>query len=784
NCFYSFFDRSFIGAESFVKLDACPVDITLPEVGGDLDEMRGIIADFAGLYKDYVDFGRLSSYDYGVGVKCSTATALVSCDDADLYTVNSYGDGFVFFTNPLLPNEYSINGFSLTSRSDEQRTMVSTTISANQILENAFAAYVAKQNYGFALYRIFGSFTRPNAAWELHYEDISGIANGSSDIFNAMCRDYLQIPSYTLIRNSYNWNRRSEAVTYFLGSGGKYEPAVYDGVYSSGAHIDAGGEFLSLDYIEHAGSYFDDYPEYDKRACADVGDLNGDGVPDIVTGSSDGGVYLYTGIGYDGRFRTEAAVKLVQLGGYTAPCICDCNGDGVQDIIVGCEGTLYYLMGEEDGTFNMTDEPITTPISGQVLPEIADIDGNGAEDIILGSAEGRMLVWYDTYQITGNGTDISDKLGDTGSTWLSPRVSEGRLYIGTYDGYTAVYDARTLEHEGWLDSAEINYKGNLHIKTGNYSTPAFADLNGDGTLDFISSCLEYGVNYPIDDELFPCADSLQREIDNMLGAGIYVGMHLLTGRYTSAKREEQEVQLHLAALEKYGIDTSFIGSNQHTWHTSSLTPTQTFESLWNGGVKWSSGFEAPGSTASPEGCAECVIALPFYLEKNGEKTILLQGNSMFRNDGWNDILAKYAMPACMYAHCDFVYESTDEMIWFLDTAEEFRNKNDYDFVTEEQLMLATAAAMNTDVSVSGSAGENLSLTLTPYIMSTDGSIRDEAYESSVGVRIEFSEKYDAGTIATDSAVWYRDGNSLSISLEDGVRIFTGESESGHVSRVE
>ena len=69
------------------------------------------------------------------------------------------------------------------------------------------------------------------------YEDITGIDNGSAEIFEEMCERYGQVPSFTLARNPYIWFRRAESVTYALNNNGQFAMDPYENAYSSGTHF-------------------------------------------------------------------------------------------------------------------------------------------------------------------------------------------------------------------------------------------------------------------------------------------------------------------------------------------------------------------------------------------------------------------------------------------------------------------------------------------------------------------------------------------------------------------
>lgn len=808
NGFYDFFPAEFFGAKSFREVDEYPYHMEYPEVSGDLQDIQDITRDFYTLYEAYTEFPELEGLDRGVGMVPDTAVTICSRRGLSLSTVNACGEGWVFFCSGLLPNPYYTLGTSLENRTDEQRALSDTALSAARILENAFASFVSKRTVGYSVWRVFGSHGNPAMSWELHFEEITGFENGSGVAFAELAEEYLQIPSYTLIRNTYRWWLRAETVTSLLGINTKvlgspvmdFVMDMDESAYSSGTHAAAGDDWLTLTQLDDAGSYFVDDTQYDQRAYIDVADLDLDGVLDIVAGSSDGVIYFFRGTGYEGRIKTEEAVQLGSISaGYSAPVVYDADGDGVSDILCGAaDGNIYLFRGLGGLDFAGAELFLTTGLTGQALPDAGDLDGDGCADLVVGSNEGRLLVYYGSSasRLTVDASTELTALGIEGS-WTAPRIADldgdgtNDLAIGTFDGYIArlINNGSGFDNAGYIELGEENYKGNYNAKFGNNCVPCFADVNGDGITDLVCGSLEYGMNYPIDSEYFPQRENLAAQLDYFRERGYYVGVHFYTNSHASPERENYELRRQLEAMSSYGLNTTGIGANQHTWYTSSNSPQQSFLSLWNNGILFNTGYGVPGDTNPvPQYSAQNVISLPFYLTVDGERTILLQNCSTvcYQGSNWSDISARWDMPIAVYYHCDFTVGNEETARTNLETVEAFRQAHGYSFVMENQLMYASAAAYNMTLSVSGGYSDGaFDATFTAGAENNRAAMYDGDYQTSTGAKISLGEALSDLDIAVDADVWHRDGSDIYVGLNRAARLYSagGEQEGTHLTRM-
>ena len=117
-----------------------------------------------------------------------------------------------------------------------------------------------------------------------------------------------------------------------------------------------------------------------------VGDLEEDGSPEIVSGCRDGRLYVWrsNGSNYPGfPIQTGGFVRHVTLG--------DIDNDGKQEILGGSSDNRVYAW-KLDGSV-VSGFPKVTLDDIETAPTLGDLEGDGSLELAVGSNDGSLYVW-------------------------------------------------------------------------------------------------------------------------------------------------------------------------------------------------------------------------------------------------------------------------------------------------------------------------------------------------------------------------------------------------------
>lgn len=779
------FSYDFLGAAELVPIEGCPAFMSYNPVGENLTPISELLYDYAGIFCSYENYDSYAARDFGTGMIPSTAEAITEYNGAAVYTHNRYGGGHVFVTNPMLPSAYTVSDFSGDA---DGEPFAASTIAAGNLLLSYYAEYVSKEKYGFAVERTYGAFGTKPAAWELHYEDITGIENGSLEEFARLCIKEGQMPSYTLARNFYYWFRRAESLSYLEYDGG-VKNDIYEGAYCSGTHVVSSGKWLMQDLYDDTESYFKDDPQYTKRLYPYPTDWNDDNVLDFICGSADGCFYYYEGRGMEDNYETSIATlftddegNALSVGAYSSPVIFDIDGDGRGELVSGAEdGVIRYFetMKSESNrssmAFSYGGAVLETGMTDSMI-DIGDITGDGFNDLAVGSRDGEMRV-YPGFTRDGWATSFENYIPVyTDESRIAPCIYNGELYGGTLEGRIAhfSYNGESFVRDGYMEYDDVSHRGDRRITVGMNCVPRFADIDGDGDDDIICGSLEYGMAYPIDSPYFPYADKLQEQIDFCNRNNIYIGIHNFTNRYATPEHEEKELDYHRAAFEKYGLEWDGKGANQHTWFVSmygydgsgaeGYNPGYggTFSAEAKAGLLWNSGFTPPQSGQVPQSCAENAIPMPMYLS-DIDFLLMQVSNTPHGNGAYSYQSVKYNMPMLFYNHCDYIYDDEAGQSEAVEKVGELVDSYGYLFAGEDMLAKFVSASYNSDISAQKDGDR---IIISASVRDKSRTLYDPDCAECIGVRVVFSDGVSAEDYSSDSSVSRTEGNSICVSLDD------------------
>ncbi|HEX8299016.1 MAG TPA: FG-GAP-like repeat-containing protein [Rubricoccaceae bacterium] len=201
-----------------------------------------------------------------------------------------------------------------------------------------------------------------------------------------------------------------------------------------------------------------------QYARAALGDVDGDGDLDVITGASSGRVRIHRNVG-----TPQAAAFLVEpngtpqaadlayglaigipdvVGQDSAPALADLDRDGDLDLLVGtASGAIvtFRNTGTRAAPAFTAEEPL---VAGRrrTAPALADMDGDGDLDLVAGTDAGGILFWR-----RAGGTSSSEETGSqTGGLRLDvrPNPSSGASrFVANTDvqGEAVVFDVRGRE---------------------------------------------------------------------------------------------------------------------------------------------------------------------------------------------------------------------------------------------------------------------------------------------------------------------------------------------------
>lgn len=346
-----------------------------------------------------------------------------------------------------------------------------------------------------------------------------------------------------------DFNGAHYKINYFGGNGNDIilSRAFDSDLIVTGA--DAGGSSEVKVYVAGTGALFADLvaynPSFSGGVHVAVGDVNGDGIPDIITGPGAGGgplVNVYSGKDLSVLASFNAYDPAFLNGVFVAAG--DVNGDGYADIITAPDvggGPLVQAFSGKDMSLLIAFNAYDPSFRGGVHVAAGDVDGDGKAEIITGPGIGggplvnvfnaqnaSLQLSFNAYALVGNflgGVFVGagDLTGDGKAEIITgPGFGGGALvtvFEGVGGGLQFSFNAyNSTVNVGSFDIIANNnqYRSGVRV--------AAADFNGDGRAEILTGAgplaspdvrLFDSVSLSLVDEFFA--------YDPLFSGGIFVG---------------------------------------------------------------------------------------------------------------------------------------------------------------------------------------------------------------------------------------------------------------------
>ncbi|HEX5065389.1 MAG TPA: FG-GAP-like repeat-containing protein, partial [Myxococcota bacterium] len=248
----------------------------------------------------------------------------------------------------------------------------------------------------------------------------------------------------------------------------------YDGVFNY--FQNTGGTFFPQ-FVPRTGSSnpLDGF-DVGRASAPAIGDLERDGDLDVVAGAEDGTFRYIHNFGtattpsFGQNYGLANPMDREDVGSYAKPSLGDFDGDGDLDLVSGNSSGFVIAYRSSIAQVPLSAVALTgaaNPLLGQDVgalarPALADLDADGDADLLVGEYGGTFLYYENT------GSALSPK--------FAARTGSANPLLGRDVGDAAAPAFADLDHDGDFDLVAGDLTGNFDYfeNTGDAEAPAFA----------------------------------------------------------------------------------------------------------------------------------------------------------------------------------------------------------------------------------------------------------------------------------------------------------------------
>ncbi len=248
------------------------------------------------------------------------------------------------------------------------------------------------------------------------------------------------------------WQANTALFGGVLDVGGASSPFFDDWDGDGDLDLLSGSQLGNIKYYQNTGTpyapawaensaYFASI-DHSIYAAVTAGDVNADGLPDLIVGDLNGGLFFHRNTGF-GFMEQAGVLPPIALGGWSVPRLLDMDGDGDLDLAAGNEaGQLFFYLNQgtpatpdwvaQAGYFGGID------VGSDCSPCFGDLDNDGDWDLVAGNLAGNLQCY------------LRQGLG-----W----AQNGTIFAGISTDQNAAPALADLDHDGDPDLILGDYDG-------------------------------------------------------------------------------------------------------------------------------------------------------------------------------------------------------------------------------------------------------------------------------------------------------------------------------------
>jgi hypothetical protein len=313
------------------------------------------------------------------------------------------------------------------------------------------------------------------------YRLISGLGETSEGWIEAFTEGYSHEDWLRVTWGAYNSaNGEARIATGDIDGDGRDEIIVGLGPVGGDASIPGGWfELLDDDYTHLAWGRINwgSYNSANGESWPACGDVDGDGVDEIVIGLGSGGGGWFEVFDYTGGSVVHTAWVRVNWSTYnnangeTRPACGDIDGDGYDEIIIGLGNGSggWFVVFDYDAAnlahtaWGRVSWSTYNNANGETRPACGDIDGDGYDEIIIGLGNGSGG-WFEVFDYTG-GSVVHTAWGRVSWSTYNNANGETRPACGDIDGdgKDEIVIGLGLGGGGWVEVIDDAAGGYAHL---------------------------------------------------------------------------------------------------------------------------------------------------------------------------------------------------------------------------------------------------------------------------------------------------------------------------------